>query len=377
MFRNRTKYLVFWLSLCLPLVYSCVETLKIKIQDEKTVIVECILVEDTVQTMRLYYAKGRGDSQVYQSIPEAVPIVKNKGGDTLAVFALDSGTLWKAEFSPEYGTTYILHIEIPGHEEVQAKTVFPKDIILRKDDKRIEIQADSSGIRHQYLSYSFQLYQFSGVNQWLFRQYDREYNEECKMWVFPFANSVFRKDATRSEYAISGHPGTDDFNLVPGVLADLECFNSGSPITNYKMVIKWMMDYCPQLPLHDGFIRISHPAHFSNGQDSTTLADSYLASNRSFLVTGSYDESMGYPSGGAHLKCYFLSEEADSYMRDLYIKHYSSENMLDRLYDYDDIYSNIENGYGVFGAMILRGDWTFSRETYYPDFSELGTWEGF
>ena len=60
-------------------------------------------------------------------------------------------------------------------------------------------------------------------------------------------------------------------------------------------------------------------------------------------------------------------------MRDLYLKHFSSENLLEKLYDYDDIYSNVEGGYGVFGAMILRGDWSFGRKTYYPDFSGLGT----
>ena len=374
MFRNRTQYLLFGLLLCGPMISSCVETLKIKTQDNKTVIVECILVEDTVQTMKLYYASGRGDVPVYNSIPDAVPMIQNKSGDTLAIFARDTGNLWKAVFSPQYGAAYNLRVEIPGYEDIQAQTVFPKDILLQKDDKRMEI--DSSG-RHKYLSYSFQLRQFSGLNNWGMRVYEREYNDECRMWIFPFVNSVFRIDALRSEYAISGHPGTDGFNLVPGVLADLDCFSSGSPITNYKTVIKWMMEYCPQLALHDGFVRINHPSHFSNGLDSAALAASYLASDRSFLVTGSYVESMGYPSGGCHLKCYFLSEEADSYMRDLYLKHYSSENLVERLYEYDDIYTNIKGGYGVFGAMILRGDWSFLRDTYYPDFSELGTWDWF
>ena len=410
------------LILCLTLVAmsvfpltSCVENIDIDSGENLPVVVDCVLQMDTVQTLRLYHMKKLNEDD-FKPVTEAwveLQVLSESGNPiNRVVFHRVDGSLWETPFKPEYGKQYRLSVTIPGKEEIFATTTFPEDLRLVLQSK---ILRDASGFydksidttRLRMITAEVATARMVTEDDFLFgvmkgtaypedadfplKAYIPTGGKACKMWIFPRRDSIvvyppnnwvewrppfsysdlpFIK--SRKHYCdlvVTDHPCADNFNLVPGKVADLDIVNVpvntitkkerfSSYLLNYT---QWIPEMCPDLPLHKGFVRIDQPEGFSNGLSDDDLKTSYQYSRNSFFILGDYSN---YLSGIEPflIEVRFLSEEYDAFQRELHIRNLSKDDFILSTYDSNNIYSNINGGVGIFGAENT----TWAEESYLP-----------
>ena len=387
------------------LLASCVEDIDLDTGENLPIVVDCVLKMDTVQTMRLYQmAKLNEDG--YKPVDNAtVELLKVADNLPVAQFHRKSGILWETRYMPEFGKQYKLSVSIPGKEEIIATTTFPHDMRLvlhtrtlrngtgiydnTRDTTYLQmITAEVAtakmvtekdflrgGIMHgtpwpDYAVFPLKVYYPTG-------------SKACKMWIYPHRDSMVvfpPKNFVECPWmsfsalpfkpspkpycstVVTDHPYADNFNIVPGSVTDLDIVNVPVntqakrmpwPLVHITLInyTQWIPKLCPDLPLHEGFVRIDQPDGFNHGLTDEELKSSHLPSNGSFLILGDYQN---YLSGiePVLIEVRFLSDEYDAFLRDLHIRNLSKDDFILSTYDSNNIYTNIQGGAGVFGAEI-------------------------
>lgn len=318
---------------------------------------------------------------------------------------------WEAYFKPDYEKSYKLKISIPGEEVIVATTTFPPDLrlVLQSkyliDDKNLASDNDYSYYLMQTADVAlgtiltkedfeffgrFEKYYRPNYYPDSFKAYIPDNTKACKMWIYPHADSTLvlknlnyytapwevsklpfiETSQPFCDLVVTDHPGADNFNLVSGSVSGLDIVNVpintetvshylpleyGPPGTLYLSTglvanySQWCKILCPNLPVHKQFVRIEHPSGFWNGIKEEDLKRSYQFSTSSFLILGNYTN---YSSGLEPflIEVRFLSDEYDSFLRDLYVKNLSKDDFILSTYNRYNIYTNIQGGVGVFGA---------------------------
>lgn len=141
-----------------------------------------------------------------------------------------------------------------------------------------------------------------------------------------------------------------------------------------KEQLAWYPAKLGDLQLHQGFVRIDIPKDYRSGQPQEELTDTPVYSDKSFALARPFptswpDNDGPYQERGGLYDIYILSDEADHYFKDVYRKHLNKDNFLFE-YDTENVYSNIEGGIGVFGAMIHRSNKSGVRG-YLDDFVQV------
>lgn len=344
---------------------SCVEPIDLDTGEDSQVVVNCILTEDDVQTLEMYYTSSTLDGE--RRPVEDAEVILRRGYGEAGKFSYEEGGVWKCDYRPGYGNQYNLLIKT-GDKVITASTTFPDDVSVSCFGRRRDIGEGRRKI--SYLMYSYEL-----------RIFDRtpecppyigyEYHQASRLWVFP-------KDMGWGEeyqkYIASSHFCTDDFNLTSLTVSDLPCFSADS----IKAMPSWLREQLGWYPLklgdlrmHQGFVRMDIPAGYSSGQTHEELLYSPIYSDMSFALVRpfptywiGYDGP--YQEWGGLYDIYILSDEADQYFKDVYRKHLNKDNFLFE-YDTENIYTNVTGGVGLFGAMIHRNNRVGGRG-YYPDF---------
>ena len=98
-------------------------------------------------------------------------------------------------------------------------------------------------------------------------------------------------------------------------------------------------------------MRIDHPAYFRNGLTEKDLEVNFNYSDQCFYLEGDYSDDYDPLTGSSFLnEVHFVSEEYDAYLRTMYVKLQNKNDFVLSSYDYDNVYSNIKGGIGIFGA---------------------------
>lgn len=421
---------------------GCVEPIDLDSDESLPVVVECILKTDTVQTMKLYRMRRLSDTANEPIDDATACLIRLEKGtdirDTVAMFYKTDGIEWKTSYKPEYGNDYELVVNIPGQTGISATTRFPEDLRLVFTEKMLydgrhhfKDETDHSRWNPERIRCYGQEIELTPHNERdtvifkmrtcevrqgryvdslvkpdgfvykkkgeRFKVYDKPSEEPCKLWIFPhtdttmvfFPNNyfgIYDEDKIHfkgtvqpfCDYAVTDHPGVDNFNITSGRLADLDWCNK--PLccrrANIACIPPWMSFnrsqwctfMCPDLPLHKGFVRIDHPAGFNNGLSEKELETSYLYSESSFFVCGDYidkdpEDKICISINSLNLKelsfmneVHFLSDEYDAYLRDLYARKSDENNFVLSVYNYENVYSNINGGVGIFGADNVTWD---------------------
>lgn len=426
--KNCLMKMIFGMEPLLPIVLlavsmnSCVERIPMDEAENPQVVVECVLKMDTVQTMNLYWTRTISED-VNQPVEDAKVSLVHKVDskdvcDTVARFHRVEGKRWQASFKPKYGLEYELVVKVPGREKITATTRFPYDFrlvaymtIIRDGGRHFKDTTDHGEIisRFNYNNHNVndtveffaRTYEVSMASYTWFdeKSYGPATDRACKMWILPHVDTTQVRPArheytygTRDKgdtllyrgsrqplcnYAVTDHPGVDNFNVVSGTVSDLKWCRQ--PITcvwtmngNYGVwadsnYSQWCTFMCPDLPLHGKFLRIDHPADFTNGLSEEDLKSSYQWSANSFFICGDYNERYprSYRSQQYSIRyqsyineVHFVSDEYDSYLRALYVKYFERDDFILSAYDYENVYTNINGGLGVFGADLVSWDET-------------------
>ncbi|MDO4827450.1 MAG: DUF4249 family protein [Bacteroidia bacterium] len=362
----RSGYIAAALALMLPTLWltGCIEEISLDTGEASRVVVNCLLKEGDVQTMELYYTSEARDG-VRRPVTDA-EVILSSYDEEVSRFRYDSGCVWSARFTPKHCKLYKLKV-ITGGDTLSAQTRFPDDVDVASYFKG---RYSDTSHHHTYLFVSYELRYISDtifIYDWTTSEqidfavtYGKSYPSACKMWVFP--RDLGRGDHER--YIGTTHALADDFNLSSLFVSDLPCFSRDSILAmdsqTTRRVVEWYPVLYPGLQLHDGFVRIPIKTNYQLNKSQKEVTDTPLNSPRAFVLVRDIPTSFTHPiHSNALLKAelydfYFLSNEADSYFKDVYSRKINKDNFVFE-YETDNVYSNIEGGgLGVFGAIIMR-----------------------
>ncbi len=109
---------------------SCVEDVDISMGQEKKVVVNCLLVKDSIQELTLNYSAFELYSD-YEPIKEAKATLWSKG-DSIGEFKRSENNKWLLKHMPKPYAEYTLKVEVPGRDTISATTIFPRKPYIRR-----------------------------------------------------------------------------------------------------------------------------------------------------------------------------------------------------------------------------------------------------
>ena len=335
-------------SLMAPL--ACERAVDLRPEGEGRIVVECILSEDTVQTLRLSLTDIAS-----ASLDEAViSLTDETEGVLVGHFAHLQGNDWQLEYAAIPQHRYSLEVEIDGFEAVTAYTQMPEKL----------------GVKYTALKrVSPELLEFEGFPDWeLGSRYEIASLPKGPVWVcgmnydsaagrHVFASTIATSLASADLFNLTGDTYWNSFNPQADKSFE-DIYEEPTPFGAWffknwtyhfpKEYRPTMYKYVVGCPLHDTFLRIPSLEE----DDNRTAVDP----RGYFSIAGSFQGSsfsVDLPSStDGYLLFISVSEEYDRYLKNLLTEQARQSSMKDfaSLFSHDNMYGNIENGIGIFGA---------------------------
>jgi len=303
------KHLYILMLLTALLCASCVETIYPESVEEAPVVVNCVLDTSDTQSLYLAYSSKVSEVEDFKIIDNADAVLREiKGNDTVTVatFSFESDGMWRTNFRPVGGKEYQLLIEVPGQKRVTAITQMPEIITIYHGI------GSSSSIG--------EISRYPGSSYWSF-----------------FANttlylSMFGKDnegnIVIADEIATDHLFGDQFNVTGKTFTDL----SKLPILYTTVEGK---------PLHKQYIRIPNPDKYINPNYNSGKEE-----YKGQFTVATNEKSI------RNLTILQVSDELDAYYKDVltYQNKYEVMDNLLIVYDRANVYNNVTNAIGIFGA---------------------------
>ena len=345
----KLRHFVILFILCVAALPSCIQDISLEPEGERRIAVYCVLKEDTVQTLQLYYAKGFSQGGYDPVEADTVEIITDKkerweNGNVSYLFRNDSSYYWSARFTPNYGANCELRIVLKNKEVVSSKIIFPPELALCNFSKIISVAEGDTSI---LMSYGVLCVTHTGFRYTL-------YPYECRMWIRAHEGNW---KSPISQYIGTDHPFADNYNLTSKLLTDLPSFGPGGAAHN-NVCLRMISDYFPNMAMHDTWVHIVQPANFDNGYDTDDPKSPYwwkfcfvLASEYKDASTFEYAYEKWFNDKG-RFEVSFVTKDYDLYLKDVAVKYGKYETDLSYMYSDSDVNSNIIGGIGIFGAVI-------------------------
>ena len=251
------KYAPFhiFLPMLLPaLLCSCAKEIVMDAGDESLVVVECVLTQQPVQTLRLSFTKSVSMSEAPALTEAEAVLIDLTEGKTVGSFERQDEGTWTLGYTPIPEHSYRLEVDVPGQEPIWAEQTMP----------------DTAPFR---FTYSFVPY---GTGYYTYRQKGYDH-----IWIWALK---YNPETRRREYVerlCTDWPYTDNFNLtgemyIPQV-ADTTYYGNPAPSKLYPML--------EGTPLHKRFLRL----------DLTKASHS----NKGLIISGDFEgKFFHYPPYG-------------------------------------------------------------------------------
>ena len=337
---NSIRHLAFLSTLLALCLTSCTRVTDLTPEGRGEVVVVCVLTEKTPQKLTLDLTDIASPSDRDALSGAAVTLSDEKAGTEIGQFQKRDGNGWTLDYAAVPEHRYRLEVLIPGREKLEARTTMPP----------------RSGISYRFV--------FSGVGFSDREEDDRELGmlystqslPEGPVWVMGV-----NRDVSTGRYEVAPQIATslsiaDPFNVTDAVfrgsdfldekvLKELERINETDKAEFYGNV--------EGHPLYDRMLRI--PSSREADREAASYPPGYFSVAGPFNIDFEFDfnrwvliesEETGY--------ILFISP---SYEYDLFLRETLSKKMQqDKWGDYasifsrQNVYSNIDNGLGVFGA---------------------------
>jgi len=289
---------------------SCVETIYPESVEEAPIVVNSVL--DTSDTQSLYLAFSSKVSEVedFIIIDNADAVLREiTAGDTLTVatFSFENDGMWRTRFRPVGGKEYQLLIEIPGQKRVTATTRMPQKVHI--------IYGMGAGYgpveEQEYLAYAYQVFITHNTLYLSMSGKDDEGNVKI-------ANNI-----------ATDHTFADLFNITGDYYA---------PDTSQVRV--WYTTVVNR-PFHKRFIRIPDTDKYLNPNYNSGKEE-----YKGQFTVATNEKSI------RNLTILQVSDELDAYYKDVltYQNKYEVMDNLLIVYDRANVYNNVTNAIGIFGA---------------------------
>lgn len=360
------RILLRYLAILLPLVMSisCVENINLDTGEKRLVTVNCILGNDSIQKLYLSYSHSTDTDGI-------LPITNAKatlycGGERVGDFEYVSGKEYRLQYFPEYGSEYMLEVEVEG-DKLRASTVFPQQHEVR----RVQHYPGPILGNYEHLlgvrPYLQESWIFMGIGL------DIRSEEDCLLWMYVLKSNGENNKREMAKFLASDHKNLDAFNVSDSSIRYYKVDQSGNRPDGFYTEIMSGWEMCTtqswqkfesriDYPLHYSYLRMEHPKDYIQELDFIKYDKIYnpgvaIDSTNMFRIAGTFDKKH------ADLVTMNVSAEYDKYLR-TYIQQSINkmEDDFTYIYQTDNVYTNIDNGTGIFGAAYTVEVKDFSKK---------------
>lgn len=332
---------------------SCIRDIDMDSGEKPQVVIECILSNTPVQTLRLGLTKGA--SKELQPMTEAEVRLYDVSETIVAgVFMPSEDGVLTLEYEPIPGHTYRIEVCIPGYETITAEQTMPE----------IKIKAVYyNGFQHG----GKPLYEY---NSWPLIVYELATLPDYT-WIYAMSwdNRIDKRRIT--DNLCTDFPFVDNFNLT-GELYD----------PHVDTVMRWGYEFHDALywPLkganmHRKYLRIPHPEQVDkywmiiSGDMEGSFPYTYSTSPLQLTDDGIVDNP---EDGQGYVVFTAVSKDYDTYLMDaIRIQSIQESNDMSSLYMRENIFSNIQGGLGLFGAKTEQKlTWMNEKQPFFDERDE-------
>lgn len=312
----------------LPLIYGCVDTLSSQSSNPDGIVVNCLLNDGEVQTLRLTRSNNVEDLGDYRVVDDAIATLyshTNTHDIEVGKFVNKGGGEYTLNYKTVPGSSYKLEIITSEGRKLYGMTIMPNAIpVLVYSINGIK-EAIQNGEEDIFPDYGcpYSIYGYSGIINSLQLFILKESPLDNALW---FCQLNSESDINQPLIAPS-----DDFKLsskIYGGSVIIDNFNviDSTTLTNNSTKSTFLL-YCRLMPHTD--------EHYSNSSYWQTGNILFLDSSLSSIFC-----------------IRTVSEEYDKYMKSLITKAltFQDETGLSSMFDVSNVYTNIIGGYGIFGA---------------------------
>ncbi len=351
---------IFNLFVLLSAAGSCTREIVLDPGDETVVVVECLLAEEPVQTLRLGLSKGPSqDVAPVVSEAEAV-LIDVEAGEEIGIFERQEDGTWTLDYAAEHGHLYRLEVLVPGYDLVWAEQRMP-----RRSDSYAEIELRDKGFT-TYTKF------YAGTAIVL--------DPNCETtWISAWNYNPETGKREQAEYLCTDAPYVDKFNVC-GVydppsreftFSDRESiFDQDYGYYSKDLYLySWLKDY----PLHRKYLRLDISSVSRDELErypiciAGSLTGTYYCypNNSDYYYDGYYWYHSSKPlnpppykdENGLVVVTQF-SDDYDKYLCGaIMLQMYDESSDLSSVFIRENLHSNINGGLGIFGAKtdtILR-----------------------
>ncbi|MBP5335435.1 MAG: DUF4249 family protein [Bacteroidales bacterium] len=355
-----------YLLLCLLTFVACERATDLRVEGKGNVVVECILSEETTQTLRLSLTEN-ASTELRNAV---ISLTDETEGNLVGFFSHQEGNLWELEYTARPRHSYMLTVEAEGFDQIVAHTTMPErlsvDYSIRLHDVSRFGLLDTLNNSDWELGVKFLIKSLPDGAVWIYGM-NYDYSSGRFIPAQTIATSLESSDLfnlTGESYYNSYNPQSDSFfesiygkepeyipppGLTPGtvILGTRDTYMYYLP----KEYRQSMYKYVVGCPLHDTYLRI--PPVSENSQRTAADPEGF------FSIAGSLQGS-SIPSEPSSTDGYLMfvsvSEEYDRYLKDLLKEEarQASNKSFSDLFFRENISGNIEHGIGIFGAKTVQ-----------------------
>ncbi len=282
----------------LTMLTACVEDLTLSPKEgTRKVVVSCVLHNTKVQKLQLTYSNPVNEPSFPEEVEVATPTLYEED-KAVGTFSKIGYGEWELNYTPQRGKAYRLVVEVPGHPTITATTTMPIPVGIYRGDPR---------------------------NQNITKPFTQS-SHSAPLWICALTSSL--KEA---QYVLKKPKVEDDAQArLISIIA-----------TTHKDADRFTQDEI-----------VDRSNTFNDG---STPYENYirLAPNPAITRDNSYDFTIAYGEAWASfIVMRSASTEYDRYLKSILekLKFYEDPDDPARWFDETVIFSNIENGLGIFAA---------------------------
>ena len=333
------RVFVFW-GIAIPSLLSCTRVTDLRPEGRGEVVVVCVLTEEATQSLTLDLTDIASPEDRAALSEAVITLFDETAGQEVGSFQKDGGNDWQLEYAAIPEHKYRLQIFIPGREEISATTTMPA----------------KSNVAYRLVFAGYGFFEREEDDRELGMQYSISSLPDNAVWVM----GVNRVEDTGEE-KVAAQIATslaiaDPFNVTDEIFHGLDYLDREELEFLEEIQKTGIASFYGNVeghPVYDKVFRIP----------STAEVDRNVASNPPgyFSVAGRFD--IDYKFDYTYWKIIddettgfilFLSPslEYDRFLRDILAKKKQQDKWGDyaSIFSRNNIYSNIQNGLGVFGA---------------------------
>ncbi len=349
------------LIIALIIIAACTEKAKLD-PYERIVNVECVLTNDTIQTLSLTYSSYVSESN-FPTIDDAKIRVEETdtcGTKNVYTFQKNRNDRWISKFTPQSHANYKLEIDIPGEKKITAETVYPDTTVLRPDKHN----ADKGFFRNSYsINWTFDIYYPSTNKNFRMPRYQISGNKHrFILWIYGMDYNTCTNNWEQAQYISATDCIYDSFNISDIMAENIPEFKNTN---NYDIEFPEVLEY--------GIPQYLHTIGYSNkvmnyrylrmevSEDPSTVDFTEDGDHpfSSFKIYANFkQDKYGIPHNKSHFVFEVVSEEYDQWLKDVLSFEMGigdiPDSDLTHLWQTKTIYTNIMNGTGIFGASFKK-----------------------